>query len=63
MSMIVYLLDDNNKLISYEKILIEKRMRNFALNKDLKLYFDQNKNFYFSSDKDGIYQAKFKDFK
>ena len=63
MSMIVYLLDDNNKLISYEKILIEKRMRNFALNKDLKLYFDQKNNFYFSSDKDGIYQAKFKDFK
>ena len=62
MSVVIYLLDENNKLISLEKILIKKRLRHFGVDKGAKLYSEKN-NFYFSADNDGIYEAKFKNFK
>jgi len=63
MSLIIYLIDETkNKLISFEKIKIDKRLRHFGLNKDGTLH--QNKeNFYISSDKDGLYKIKFKEFR
>ena len=64
MSLIIYLLDkESDELITFEKILLDKRMRHFALSKSAKLYSDKNDNFYFSSDKDGVYKAKFKEFR
>ena len=63
MSLMIYLIDENkNKLISFEKIKMNKRLRHFGLNKNGTLH--QNKeNFYISSDKDGLYKIKFKDFR
>ena len=64
MSLVVYLIDKKNeKLISYEKINLEKRLRHLALDKEINLYVNKDNIFYFSSDKDGVYQAKFKDFR
>ena len=62
MSVMIYLLDENNKLISLEKILTEKRLRHFGVDKNAKLYSEKN-SFYFSADNNGIYEAKFKNFK
>ena len=63
MSLMIYLIDEKkNKLVSLEKIIVDKRLRHFGLNKDGTLH--QNKeNFYISSDKDGLYKIKFKDFR
>ncbi len=63
MSLIIYLIDKNEKLISYEKIKLDKRLRHFGLNEDSTLYLDKEDNFYFSSDGDGIYKAKFEKFR
>ncbi len=64
MSIIIYLIDSkNNKLINYEKILLDKRLRNFGVSPDGKLFLDKKNYFYVTSDKDGIYKLKFKDFR
>ncbi len=63
MSIIIYLLDEKDQLISYEKIPLQKRLRHFGVNSNSKLFSDSNHNFYFSADNDGIYKAKFKDFR
>lgn len=62
MSIIVYLFDKDNRLISSEKILIEKRLRNFGLNDNSKLFVKDN-FFYFSADNDGIYKGIFQNFR
>lgn len=62
MSIIIYLINSKNKVISIEKIFLDKRMRNFALNSRSKLYVNKD-HFFFSSDKEGIYKAVFKDFR
>lgn len=62
MSVMIYLLDKDDKLISMEKIFIEKRLRHFGVDKYAKLYTKEN-NFYFSADNDGLYKAEFKNFK
>ena len=63
MSIIIYLLNEKDQLISYEKIPLQKRLRHFGVNLNSKLFSDSNHNFYFSADNDGIYKAKFKDFR
>jgi len=64
MSLIVYLIDEESeKLFAYEKIPLDKRLRHFALNQEADLYNDEDSSFYFSADKDGIYKAKFKNFR
>ena len=63
MSLMIYLIDETkNKLVSYEKIIIDKRLRHFGLNKNGTLHLNKE-NFYISSDKDGLYKIKFKDFR
>ena len=62
MSMVIYLLDKDKKLFSVEKIPLDKRLRHFGINKKSKLYVN-NDYFYFSSDKDGLYRAIFKNFR
>ncbi len=62
MSLMIYLLDKDKRLFSVEKIPLDKRLRHFGINEKSKLYV-KNNFFYFSSDKDGIYQAIFKDFR
>ena len=63
MSLMIYLIDETkNKLVSYEKIIIDKRLRHFGLNKNGTLHVNKE-NFYISSDKDGLYKIKFKDFR
>jgi len=63
MSLMIYLIDETkNKLVSYEKIIIDKRIRHFGLNKNGTLHLNKE-NFYISSDKDGLYKIKFKDFR
>ena len=64
MSIMIYLIDEKkNKLISFEKIPTDKRLRHFGLNKDGKLHLDKEKNIYISSDKDGVYKVKFNNFR
>jgi aldose sugar dehydrogenase len=63
MSLMIYLIDETkNKLVSFEKIPIDKRLRHFGLNQDGTLHQDKT-SFYISSDKDGLYKIKFKDFR
>lgn len=62
MSVMIYLLDKNDILVSMEKIFIEKRLRHFGVDKSSKL-FTKGDNFYFSADNDGLYKAKFNNFK
>ena len=61
MSIIIYLLNEKDQLISYEKIPFAK-IKTFRV-PNSKLFSDSNHNFYFSADNDGIYKAKFKDFR
>ena len=63
MSLVIYLINKDEELISYEKIKLDKRLRHFGLNEDATLYLDKEDNFYFSSDGDGIYRAKFEKFR
>lgn len=64
MSLVVYLIDNKTmKLFSYEKINLNKRMRHFGINHETDLFTENDDSFYFSSDNDGIYKAKFKNFK
>ena len=63
MSLIVYLLYEN-RLISYEKILINKRLRHFGLEEEkATIFFDEDENFFITSDNDGVYQIKFDNFR
>ncbi len=64
MSLVVYLIDKKTmKLFSYEKINLNKRMRHFGVNPETDLFTENDDSFYFSSDNDGIYKAKFKNFR
>ena len=64
MSLVVYLIDKKTmKLFSYEKINLNKRMRHFGINPETDLFTENDDSFYFSSDNDGIYKAKFKNFR
>ena len=63
MSLIVYLLYEN-RLISYEKILINKRLRHFGLEEEkATLFLDDNENFFITADNDGLYKIKFDNFR
>ena len=53
---------ENLSVISLERFKIDQRLRHFALNKNNKLF--QNENyFYISVDGDGIYKMKFDNFR
>ena len=64
MSILIFLLDKNEtRVINVEKIMLKKRLRHFGLDKSGKIFFDENDNFYITSDNDGIYKVKFKKFR
>ena len=64
MSLIVFLLEKNpHRIFSIEKIPLDRRLRHFGLTYDGKLFYDNDGYFYFSSDKDGLYKAKFDKFR
>jgi hypothetical protein len=50
-------------LFSYEKIYLEKRLRYLGLDENEELYTENDDSFFFSADDEGIYKAKFKDFR
>jgi hypothetical protein len=63
MSLIVYILFEN-RLISYEKILINKRLRHFGLEEEkATIFLDEDENFFITSDNDGVYKIKFDNFR
>ena len=64
MSILIFLLDKNkSKVISVEKIFLEKRLRHFGLNYSGNIFFDKENNFYITSDNDGLYKVKFDKFR
>lgn len=64
MSLVIYLIDKKNEsLFSYEKIPLDKRLRHFGIDKNANLHIENDGSFFFSADDDGIYKAKFKDFR
>ena len=64
MSLVIYLIDKKTeRLFSYEKISLEKRLRHLGLDENAELYTENDDSFFFSADDEGIYKAKFKDFR
>ncbi len=64
MSLIIFLLKkDPYRIFSIEKIRLDKRLRHFGLNYAGKIFNDDDGYFYFSSDTDGLYKAKFSKFR
>lgn len=62
MSMYILLINKTNKnVISFEKLNLEKRLRHFGL-KSNKL-FQKNNLFFITADGDGVYSAKFQNFR
>ena len=63
MSVLIFLLEkDSDRVVSIEKILLDKRLRHFGLNKAGNLFLDEDDSFYITSDEDGLYKAKFDKF-
>ena len=63
-SILIFVLDKNNsKIISFEKINLNGRLRHFGLDKTGKLFVDSKNHFFISMDKDGLYKIKFTDFR
>ncbi len=64
MSILIFLLDKNkSKVINVEKILLNKRLRHFALNKDGNLFVDSEGYFYITADGDGMFKIRFDNFR
>ena len=64
MSILIILLNNkNSNTISVEKIKLDKRLRNFGVNKKGELFIDENGYFYFSSDTYGLFKGKFLSFR
>ena len=64
MSILIILLNSKNTTtISVEKIKLDKRLRNFGVNKKGELFIDENGYFYFSSDTYGLFKGKFFNFR
>ena len=64
MSLLIILLNNkNSSTISIEKIKLDKRLRNFGVNKKGELFIDENGYFYFSSDTYGLFKGKFFSFR
>ena len=62
-SIIIILFDDiGNKVVSVEKIKLNKRLRHFGRNSLGELYVDRENQFFISSDNDGIYSIYFDKF-
>ena len=51
------------KVISVEKIFLEKRLRHFGLDPLGNTFFDKENNFYITSDNDGLYKVNFNKFR
>ena len=63
-SILIFVLDSNNsKVIIFEKINLNERLRHFGLDKTGKLFVDSEGHFYISMDEDGLYKVKFNDFR
>ena len=64
MSILIFLLDnDNDSVINVERVFLDKRLRQFGLDNEGNLYFDKENFFYISSDNEGLYKAKFVNFR
>ena len=64
MSILIILLNNkDSSMISVEKIKLDKRLRNFGVNKKGELFIDENGYFYFSSDTYGLFKGKFSSFR
>ena len=64
MSILIFLLDNNtDAVINVERVFLDKRLRQFGLDKAGNLFFDKENFFYISSEKDGLYKAKFINFR
>ena len=64
MSILIILLNNKNtNTISVEKIKLDKRLRNFGVNKKGELFIDENGYFYFSSDTYRLFKGKFFSFR
>ena len=62
-SIIIILFDDIGiKVVSVEKIKLNKRLRHFGRNSLGELYVDRENQFFISSDNDGIYSIYFDKF-
>ena len=63
-SLLIFLLDkDFEKVISIEKILLEKPLRHFMTNDKNEIFEDSNGDIYLSSDNNGIYRVNFSNFR
>tara|TARA_B100001123_G_scaffold398597_1_gene482807 strand:- start:236 stop:1495 length:1260 start_codon:yes stop_codon:yes gene_type:complete len=64
MSILVFLLDSSNsRVISVERILLDKRLRHFGLDIHSKLFVDDKNHFYITADNDGLYKVRFDKFR
>ena len=62
MSIFVFLLDDNNNMISVEKIIFDERLRHFGKNNKMNLFQNDDNSFFITSDENYIYKIKFQNF-
>ena len=61
MSIFIFLLK-GNRVISLEKIFINKRLRHFSIDKNsATIFFDKDYNFFVTADNDGLYKVNFFD--
>jgi len=62
MSIFIFLLDDNNNMISVEKIKFNERLRHFGKNNEMNLFQNDDNSFFITSDENYIYRIKFQNF-
>ncbi len=62
MSVFVFLLDNNNKIVSVERINFDERLRHFGKNKKMNLFQNDDNSFFVTSDENYIYRLKFQNF-
>ena len=62
MSIIIFLIK-NDRVISVEKIFLNKRLRHFGLDQESKLFTDSDGNFFISADNEGLFKVKFEGFR
>ena len=59
-SILILVINKDNKVIFFEKINLGNRLRHFGLDYEGKLFVDSKNHFYISMDHDGLYKVKFK---